>query len=363
MSVYFITLAAVCFLCYYAEGADWPEEDEYDKIRFHHTSDTLFYYFIALCVLVFVAGFRYYIGSDYGAYYNGYVSDINELSNAIKTLKEPGFGFLARLATFFYDDGIAVIFMASLVTIVLSLTVIYRYSDTLLLPIFLYITMGCWSGSFNGVRQYLAASVLVCGYKSLRDKKLIEYCIIVFLAFLFHRSAIVFLFLYYVVNREINIPNIIFLVVVVIALYVSYESVFSFANFIMNDNYTLNDEYTSTIVNRLRILAACVPSIVFLYAYRGIEKNESTTFALNIIILRTALSVLAMNSALLYRITIYMSLFAPLAISELLKGLSEKNRNVITGGLVIMYLVMWLYELHNSSSLTPFQWIWSRTTL
>lgn len=363
MSVYIITLISVCALCYLAEGYDWPEIDEYDRLRVHHSPDTQKLYFVAACILICVAGFRYRVGTDYMAYYRGYVEYLNNLPNALHNLDEPGYGALVWIATRFYNDGSAPIFLASLVSVSLPLFIICRYSKELLLPTFLFMTLGCWTGAFNGIRQYLAAAVLLCGYKSLRDKNALKYCLIVFVAFLFHRSAIVFLFLYFVINREINITNIMLLVAAAGLLLVSYDRLFSFANYIMDAEYSLEDVYTSTSVNRLRILSTCVPPAVFLYEYSGNDKNEAITFSLNIIILRAALSVLAMNSALLYRINIYMSFFAPLAISELLKGVHEKNRRVVMYGLVGMHLVMWLYEIYISSSLNQFQWIWDRAIM
>lgn len=360
MSVYFITLISVCALCYLAEEYDWPEIDEYDRLRVLHSPDAQKLYFVAACILICVAGFRYRVGTDYMAYYRGYVDYLDNLPNAIRNLNEPGYGVLAWIATRFYNDGAAPIFFASLVTVSLPLLVIYRHSKELLLPTFLFMTMGCWTGAFNGVRQYLAASILFCGYKSLRERSIINYCLIVFVAFLFHRSAIVFIVLYFIVDREINIPNIIILIITTGLLLYSYDRVFQFANFVMDQEYSLEIEYTSRAVNRLRILATFVPVIIFGFEYLNQKRTQLITFSLNILIFRAALSVLAMNSALLYRINIYMSFFAPLAISELLKGVHEKNRRVVMYGLVGMHLVMWLYEVYISSSLNQFQWIWER---
>ena len=360
MYIYIFTIVFTCLLCYIAEELDWYKTGNCECLGVVHSPDTRIVYFLVVCILIFVAGLRYKVGDDYMGYYKGYSISTDELLKSIKSLDEPGYDIIAWVITRFIDDPAAVIFTSSLVTISLPLIVTYKYSKGLLLPTFLYITMGCWTGSFNGIRQYLATSILVCGYKSLREKKFLKYCLFVFGAFLFHRSAIVFLFLYFVVNREISIPNIIFLLAAAGLLLFSYDRVFHFANYVMKKNYSLENVYTATSVNRLRILAACVPSVLFLIGYHGEEKKASTTFALNIIILRTALSVLAMNSALLYRITSYLSIFSPMAISELIKGLSKRNKNIITVGLVAMYLIMWWYELSNSSSLKPFQWIWNR---
>ena len=360
MKVYFITLFTVCILCYLAEEMDWPMSDELEKIKIIHSSDTQIVYFVVICILVLVAGLRYNVGADYGVYYHGYTDYIDNLHESLKSLDEPGYGVLAWIATRFINDGAAAIFIASLVTISLPLIVIYRYSDKLLLPVFLYITIGCWSGSFNGVRQYLAASILLCGYKALRERNIFKYCLIVFLAFLFHRSAIVALLLYFVTKRKITPYNIVLLIAIASIALISYEQVLSIAGFVMEKEYSMGNAYTSTAVNRLRILAACAPAVVFVYAYYDKAKSEAVTFALNITIIRATIAVLAMNSALLYRIEIYTSLFAPLAISELMEGISEKNRKTLKWIMAILYIVMWWYEIYKTGSLNHFQWIWER---
>lgn len=360
MAVYYLTIVLVCFLCYYAEDMDWPETDKLNEIVIKHTSNAGIIYACVILLLIFVAGLRYKVGMDYSAYYKHFENYLNTLPNAIRELDEPGYGILVWIATRFYYDGAAAIFIGSLVTVLLPLIVIYKYSDYLLMPTFLYITLGCWSGSFNGVRQYLAAAVLFCGYRYLREQNLIMYCIVVFIAFLFHRSALVFLLLYFVVYRDINIRNVLILFISASILLLFYENVFSIADFIMDAHYSLDDAYTSTVVNRLRILAACVPTVVFWGLYYGENTSEAEKFSLNIVALRSAISILAMNSALLYRINIYTSFFTTIAITELLKGLSEKNKRIVTFVLVIMYLVMWWYEIYNSRSMNPFRWIWER---
>lgn len=273
MSVYCITLISVCILCYIAEEYDWPEIDEYDRLRVLHTPDTQKIYFLVACILILVAGLRYRVGTDYMAYYHGYEYYLESLPNAIRGLNEPGYGLIVWIATHFYYDGAAPIFLASLVTISFPLLVIYRHSKELLLPVFLFVTMGCWSGSFNGVRQYLAASVLLCGYKSLRERDLLNYCLIVFVAFLFHRSAIVFIVLYFIVDKEISITNIILLIVVTGIMLYSYDRVFQFANLVMDQEYSLEIAYTSRAVNRLRVLSTFVPVIIFGYEFYSQKKN------------------------------------------------------------------------------------------
>ena len=356
MSVYYYTFFSIVVLGIIAQRLDKPVVS---GDTFHHSLGTLFFYVLLSGVMIFVAGFRYRVGSDFGAYYKGYSFYIENLPMAIRTLNEPGYGVLAYIGTFFYRDGSAAIFMASLVTIALPMIIIYRHTDHLFLAVLIYY-LTCWSGSFNGIRQYLAASVLFCGYIYLLDRKMIRYCIVVFLAFLFHRSAIVMVFIYPVLHRKINIQNILLIIVVTGFMLFSYDFIFSLANLIMEKEYSLNNAYVTHIVNRLRILTACLPAFFFLLMYNKKQLTETGVFYMNLTIIHAAVRILTMNSALLYRIGIYTSAFQTIAVTELLSGITGEKRKYITAGIVFMYMGLFWYELSKSSSVNNFTWIWEK---
>ena len=129
----------------------------------------------------------------------------------------------------------------------------------------------------------------------------------------------------------------------------------------MDKEYDLARLYTSRSVNRLRVLAAILPACVFYLTYKDKEDITRTeTFYINLSLIHAGISILTMNSALLYRIGIYTTSFQVLAIPELLKGVSDKYRKTITIGFLAMRFVMWFYELSISHRLVPFQFIWSR---
>ena len=360
MAVYAITLGVVLVLCIYAENADFPIEDLAEISRIRHSRQTLELYCGVIIVLALVSGLRYRVGADYMAYYLGYGGYVERLPEALKTLDEPGLGIISFLATKVIDDGATTIFFASLITVGLFLMVLYRHTDELLFSTYLYITMGCWYGSFNGIRQYLAITVLFCGYRYLVEKNLIKFFVVVFIAFLFHRSAIVMIVLYFLFNKEINIRNIVIIIIVTGVLLFSFERMILLANFIMDKNYNPMGGYTSHRVNRLRVLSACIPAVVFLIEYMGKRKTEMEAFFLNITIVYAAFCIFTMNSALLYRISSYITPFMLIAIPELLKGVSDNNRKVLNWGFSGMYFVMWWYEISISADLNNFQFIWNR---
>ena len=72
MSVYFITVFLVFLFCYWAQKYDYKTVDTTSTEKTIHTSSTKIFFIFVAIVLIFVAGFRYYVGTDYGGYYNNY---------------------------------------------------------------------------------------------------------------------------------------------------------------------------------------------------------------------------------------------------------------------------------------------------
>ena len=361
MATYFIVILSVCFLCKLAEDADYTGSPKVNEVKVTHTADARYFYIVAASILILVSGLRYKVGTDYWTYYNGYSNYIKGLPEAIRSFQAPGFGVIAWLGTWFYDDGAVVIFLCALITVGLILYVIYQYTDKLLMAVFLYITLGCWHGSFNGVRQYLAVAVLFCGIGALKEEKCVKWLAFVLLAALFHRSVLVMAVLCVLVYRKIDHKNlIIFLTIAFIAIF-SYQRLFGVANFIMDKEYDLARLYTSRSVNRLRVIAAILPACVFYLVYKDKEDITRTeTFYMNLSLIHAGTCILTMNSALLYRIGTYTTPFQAIVIPELLKGISDKYRKIITAGILTMRFAMWCYELSINRSLSPFQFIWNR---
>ena len=104
----------------------------------------------------------------------------------------------------------------------------------------LYIFLGCWHGAFNGIRQYLAAAIIFSGVNFIKERKFWKYALIVFIAFLFHSSAILMIFPYFIANNKVSLSNILFLITASIVILFSFSEVLQFTGFLLNEN--LSDE-------------------------------------------------------------------------------------------------------------------------
>ena len=222
----------------------------------------------------------------------------------------------------------------------------------------MYLFLGCWHTEFNAVRQCLAGAFVFAGYRFLRDKRFWPYLLCVMLAFLCHQSAILMIVPFFLVNRKVNIPNFLLLVVGTAAIAVAESFVFSVTESILETSLEGTDAYLTTQVNIFRVLVGVAPAVFFAAVLRVRVKNPENAFYFNLLLFHAAISVATAGSAYYARYTIYTQPFLCIAIPELSKALPERSRKQISVVILVLYCLFWLYELQNSSSLRVFHWIW-----
>jgi len=309
-----------------------------------------------------VAGLRFRVGDDFRSYYFHFADYGNKFLPSVIALDEPGYCGIAYLTQCFgCQTGALAIFLTSLITIGLGYWTVYRCSPQLFLPGVLFLFLGNWIGSFNAVRQCLAATMVFCGYPFLRDKKLWHYAAMVFVGFLFHRSAILMAIPFFFVHKEVNWRNVLLVLVGSIVILNSYEFLFHLAGEVLDKGYQNVEEdiYLLQKVNRLRVLSNVAPAAFFLWLHFKENRNyQFSNFALNLLTLNAAISIVGMNSPYFSRYNMYTRPFMALAYPELCGKLGQNLRKLVITAIILMYVVMGLYECSKSSSLNHFQWIW-----
>ena len=317
-------------------------------------------FWLAAVVLIFVGGTRYYVGTDYGAYYHYNDRYAAELWSRVKAFDEPIYPFLTRIAQLLDGGATLSLFLASAVTHGINLRTVYKNTDQLIYAAMLYLFLGCWHAGFNAVRQCLAGALVFAGYGFLRDKRFWPYLLCVLLAFLCHRSAILMIVPFFLVNRKVNIPNFLLLAVGTVVITAAESFVFSATESILDESLGGTGQYLVTQVNVLRVLVGVVPAVFFAAVLRGKVKAEGNAFYFNLLLFHAAISVATAGSAYYARYTIYTSPFLAIAIPGLSKALPERSRKQISFLILALYCLFWIYEISHSSALNHFQFIWQR---
>ncbi len=242
----------------------------------------------------------------------------------------------------------------------LFFSTIYKNESSYLMASLLFIFIGIWIGTFNGIRQYLASAVLLYGHRYIYDKKFFRYVLTVFVASCFHITAIPMAALYFILRNRVSIWSIILLAVGTIVISNNYEAVFSFIGLLKDAEFVNLTDYANRSVNVLRILVAAAPAVFCMVFYFRKKLTREQTFYMNAMIIHAAGMIAASDSAYLARIGIYTVTFLPIALPKLIRMKDKGLEALFRGGIVLLYAIYWLFGVIGSASLDHFQWMWQR---
>lgn len=323
---------------------------------------TTYYIFVFLCMatLVIVSGLRYEVGADYSNYYWKYHRYEMSFAESWKNWDEPGLPTLAKLLFFVSKDGAAFIFVIAAITISLYVITIAKNTNTFFFSIMLYMCV-CWTGCFNGMRQYMASAVLFFGHRLMYERKFIKFCIVVFIASCFHITALIMLPMYFLITQVLDLKKILLIIVSGIAMIFSYDFLFQLVG-IMKDTEAGGAEtnYAQNEIHPLRILIALAPVILYfflLFQKKGFTGTEN--FYMGLIFVRAAVIFGTSNSAYLNRVSIYFAPYICICLSLLVQKFPKNQQFMLKAIILILYFVVWMYiEVMG----IEWKWIFERTS-
>lgn len=321
---------------------------------------TSYFMFVFICaaILASVAGLRYYVGTDYGGYYRNYPIYADTWLSRIQTWDEPGISIIAKVVSWFSDDGAVFIFATASITIFLFVFPLAKNTDDFFFVIMMYIFSSCWSGCFNGVRQYLAAAVLFAGHRLIYERKFIKFCIVVFLASSFHITSLIMLPMYFIITQKLDIKKILFIMISGIALIYSYDILFEMVGVLKDADINTDSVYSTNTIHPLRIFIALAP--ILLYFFLVLQKHSFSgeeNFYLGFIFVFAAVTIATKNSAYLNRAGIYFTPFISLSLLHLINKFDKSQRMIIKAIVLFLYAIVWIYI---DASKTDWSWVFDR---
>ena len=113
---------------------------------------------------------------------------------------------------------------------------IYENSET---PVYSYFMFFAIFGTFQmtGVRQSCAMAVFLIAYRYIKEKKILKYLLMIGLAYLFHKSAIVLLLIYWFKNRKVRKFDVVIIIVLLVLIYQNRLELFDYIKSFTSYNY------------------------------------------------------------------------------------------------------------------------------
>lgn len=257
-------------------------------------------------------------------------------------VKDPGYLLIQKAFLEISDSyHLFLIFIAAVFTGLMARW-IYRYSKMPEISFLIYSVLFYAFYSITGHRQTLATALIVfLGYEYAKDRKWLKFAIVAFIAFMIHKSSIVFILFYFIANIEITkiyavIVSVIILGVAILGIQL-YGPIALALGF---DESTIEYAGGGAETYATVLLLVCISSFI-LYPWIS-KRREDSKYLYNMMFLTTASTLLVYQQQGFMRIQQYYSLFIMIIIPELILSIEKKYRVIAylgVVGILVMYLL------------------------
>jgi transmembrane protein EpsG len=299
----------------------------------------------AAASFVVIAGLRANIGDTY-YYMHAYATGDFSWASIVQQ-KDIGFGILQMILKMVSNDPQLMVFVTALITNVLIVLILYKYSRMFELSLYVYITSGMFVTAMNGIRQYLAAAVIFAATRYLLEGNWKRYMLVVLVAATIHQSALVLIPIYFIVRRKAW-TGVTFCLLAVGILFVIGFNQFTAVLFsaLQDTQYGQYKDFSEQGANVIRVAVDAIPLII---AYFGREKLRAlfpqSDIIVNMSIVSIVLMTIATQNWIFARMTIYFGLYQLILFGWIIKVFRPKDQKFIYFAVLVFYFIFHYYDM------------------
>lgn len=315
-------------------------------------------YILAALPFFLVSAFRYDLGTDYGKRYMHSYELLGKGQDKNLNL-EPGYIILAKLCLLISTEYYTIFIVTSAIIVGCIMLTIFTKSKNPLLSVIIFLLGGFFFDSLNIMRQYLAMSIIILGYRFLLGKKRywILYVMCVLLAASLHSTAIIMLLLLLFPKKMLS--SYLWVLPTAVIVLILNENLFNIvAFFIQNTRFAqyLTGQFAQGEVSFLFIGENLAFYLFMYYIYRKNKKlnNISSEDILYLNIQACALLAMCAGTChmLLIRIALYFSVFQVISVPYYISKMPEKEIVEDIKKLTFKKIDLRKYEKHLQKSMT-----------
>lgn len=304
-----------------------------------------------LAFFVTFAGLRKTIGDTFFYIYSfETMPDQNEV-NFQMIINGEMYSFIQNLIRNMTDDPQVLIFVCAVIALVPPIIILYCYSSPFDLGIYLFVTYGYLGGMMDGMRQYMAAAILICGTKYLFSMKrgaFFKFAVFVLIARCMHSSAIIMLLIFFVVRRKAWKLSSYLIVLGSVVGTVFFDALLpsflnalqdtSYSSYASNGWFTSGQEGGSSLV---RVVVALVPIIIAYLNKNNMKRlGHIGDILINLAFLNMSIYVVALYNWIFARLAIYLSIYYIIfTVWVVYYAVKQKDRAIYVTGLVILFFL------------------------
>ena len=216
----------------------------------------------------------------------------------------------------------------------------------------------------SGIRQTVAACILLYGIDLIMDKKPVKYILLTLLATTFHQSAIFCVLFYLFRNFRINMFNGV-IVAILSSLSIAFNSILvPVLQYFLPEKY--GDKYglhnVTVHVNPIVVLVSILIPLFCLFFW---EKHKTQTeqqkklYSLCFIgsFCNTVITALSISSLMIGRMTYYFMFYNVILLGNIITDIEDRNTRYIVSVFAIL-LSGYMFFKSQSMGIAPYYFFW-----
>lgn len=298
--------------------------------------------------------------ASYRKWFLSMTSNISEWPRIIsEATKDKGFSVILLILKRIIGNSDVLFFFIIAAFQILAVALICRkYSSDYWMSIFLFIaTTDYISWVNNGLRQFLAVTIIFAATGLMLKKKYIPTILLILLAATIHGSALLMIPIVFIIQgKPWNKKTVLLVIASIVALYFADQ----FTNILdsllsdtaYNNMVTDWQEWNDDGTNPLRVLVYSIPTILSLIGLKYIkEENDPViNLATNASLVSTALYIVSIGTSGIFmgRLPIYVSMYSmyilfPWEIKHMFTKDSARFVKICT---VVLFTIFFWYQMH-----------------
>ncbi len=312
--------------------------------------------YLAINFLIFtmLAAFRdISIGNDTYTYFNLFKTVQNESIDVLKNRFEVGYLWLNKLLGLISSNPQILFIITSIIIMTGFSILIYKYSNSVWMSVFLFYSLGYFGASMNTIRQCIAMTIIFLAYHFILENKIKLFLISVILATTFHKTAIVFLVAYPLLKMPLNKKNIFIMICGTLMGLLAFNKIFDLIiNVFPIYSYYENGKYIEGGIKLASIINTIVLLCIFLLGVivqKECSKDLTKDMQLmnKFIFISICISILSFKFNLLDRLSDYFSVFSIIFLPNIIKKIKQSNRRIIyIYSVISLFFIYYTIILH-----------------
>ena len=280
--------------------------------------------------------------------------------SAISTTSvEPGFTALSKLIYFITKNEQLFLLVTAAITVIPLYRFYRKETELPVLTIVLFATIAPFSMYFSGIRQALAMAFIFPVWELTRKKKWIKFLLLILIATLFHRSAIVMLAIYPMCHLRITTKWLYAVVPLMLLVYIFNRPIFNILLLLWGEDGTVESTGATTVLLLLVLFA------VYAFVIADESKLEKEVLGYrNILLLAITIQCFAPVHSIAMRMNYYFLPFIPILIPKTANRSKAGMKSLANISVIVMtlifaaYFFLRAYTSENVLKIYPYTFFW-----